>query len=172
MAVGMPAVADRSVSPARGAFAWRVVVLLLALAVVGAASGDALARTPGAKDQFKRIAAAWSGRDAATIVAFVPPKGSLSIQLTTPRVAGTFKAPQATKTLQKYFQGVTDVSLKDVTEKNRRSPRNWLSRSYEYTYRPRGHDEVKTLLTVTMKGDGRGAWWLNSIAERPLPRRR
>ena len=109
MAVGMHAVADRSVSRARAAYAARALVLVLALGFVAGASGDALARTPGAKDQFKRIAAAWSGRDAATIVAFVPKRGSLSLQLTSPRVAGTFKAPQATKTLQKYFQDVTEV---------------------------------------------------------------
>ena len=168
MSVGPLAASDRPATRATRVSTPRLALLIVAfLALLGPqpALADDLLRTPGAKNQYKNIVAAWVKRDAAGLVAYVPKQGRLTLQLLNPPAAGTFQRAQAQRTLQKYFRGVDAVALKDVTKPNRRSPKNYLTRVYEYTYRPRGHDPVKTHLLIMMKGDGRGNWTLHSISE-------
>lgn len=144
------------------------VILLAALLASPALAGDVeTVRTPGPKDQYRRIIEAWAGRSAAGVIAHVPARGTLSLYLLSPRVSGTYRRAQAKHTLQRYFERVSDIRLVDVTPKEIRTPRGWAVRIYKYTYLPQGRDRVTTRLTITMKGNGRGAWYLNSIRETP-----
>lgn len=141
------------------------VCLLLLLATVAAAEDFERLRTPGSKQQYLQLVAAWQARSPEKVVALMQPRGSLRLVLLTPQVAGTYRAAQATAILKHYFAQVSQIALKDVTNKNQRLPRGWMVRKYEYRYTPRGRDPVKTLLTVTMKGDRQGTWILDSIKE-------
>lgn len=146
------------------------LVAVLLLAATAHAGPPQPVRTPGSKQQYRQVVAAWVARKPGGVIALMPPRGTLRLSLFTPRVAGAYKAAQAAKTLENYFAHVSDVSLKDVTDKGQRLPRGWAVRKYEYRYTPRGRDPVLTLLTITMKGDGRGTWTLDSILEATRPR--
>ena len=152
-----------------------LAICLLALLASAARAGDPRPlRTPGSKQQYLEVVAAWEAGNPAGVVALMPERGALRLVLLTPQVTGSYKAAQAAKTLKHYFAQVSGVSLKDVTDKDQRLPQGWAVRKYEYRYTPRGHDPVTTLLTITMRGDGRGTWTLDSIQEttRPTPRPR
>jgi len=129
-------------------------------------------RTPGSKQQYRQVVAAWEARKPDGVVALMQPRGALRLKLFARQVAGSYKSAQAAKTLKSYFAHVSAVDLKDVTDKDQRLPRGWAVRQYEYRYTQRGSDPVKTLLTITMRGDGRGTWTLSSIEETKRPRRR
>ena len=154
------------------ALAAAAIGLLVLLASSARAEGLRPLRTPGSKQQYLQVQAAWEARDPEGVVALMLPRGTLRLSLFTPQVAGSYKAAQAAKTLKNYFAHVSDVSLKDVTDKDQRMPRGWAVRKYEYGYTPRGRDPVTTLLTITMRGDGRGTWTLDSIQETTRPERR
>jgi hypothetical protein len=158
----------------RGLGASAAICLLALLAATARAGGPEPLRTPGSKQQYLAVVAAWEAKNPAGVVALMPARGALRLVLFTPQVAGSYKAAQATKTLKHYFAQVSDVDLKDVTDKDQRMPQGWAVRKYEYRYTPRGHDPVTTLLTITMQGDGRGTWTLDSIQEttRPTPEQR
>jgi len=148
-----------------------VLGLLSLLTPVSRAEELAPLRTPGSKEQYRAVTAAWEARKPSGVVALMAARGTLRLDLLQPRVSGSYKAAQAEKTLEHYFASVSDPDLKDVTDKDQRLPRGWAVRKYEYRYTPRGRDPVKTLLTITMRGDGRGAWTLDSIRETVLPER-
>ena len=155
----------------RGALAWAAVLgLLVLLAAAARAEVPDRLRTPGSKQQYLQVKAAWEARKPAGVVALMPARGTLRLSLFTPQVAGTYKPAQAAKTLKNYFAHVSGIGLKDVTDKDQRLPRGWAVRKYKYRYTPRGRDPVTTLLTITMKGDGRGTWTLSSIQEATVPR--
>lgn len=157
----------------QGALAWTAVLGLLVLLTTAArAEGPEQLRTPGSKRQYLQVKAAWEGRKPEGVVALMPARGTLRLSLFSPEVAGTYKSAQAAKTLKNYFAHVSGIGLKDVTDKDQRLPRGWAVRKYQYRYTPRGRDPVTTLLTITMKGDGRGGWTLSSIQETTLPRPR
>ena len=145
------------------------VCLLALLASAARAEGPQPLRTPGSKQQYLQVKAAWEGRKPAGVVALMQPRGTLRLILFAPQVSGSYKAAQAAKTLKNYFAYVSGVGLKDVTDKDQRLPRGRAVRIYEYRYTRRGRDPVITLLTITMKGDGRGRWTLDSILETPRP---
>lgn len=162
--------------PVRAARGLRALVgvlgfLLLLTPAAGARELQPL-RTPGSKQQYRAVAAAWEAKKPSGVVALMAPRGTVRLSLFTPSVSGAYKAAQAEKTLEHYFARVSDIDLKDVTDKDQRLPRGWAVRKYEYRYTPRGHDPVKTLLTITMRGDGRGTWTLDAIRETKLPERR
>ncbi len=158
---------------ALAAAACLLAACLLAVAAASArADGLQPLRTPGSKQQYKQVRAAWEAKKPGGVVALMPARGTLSLSLFAPRVSGTYKAAQAAKALKNYFARVSAPRLKDVTDKDQRLPRGWAVRKYEYRYTPRGRDPVTTLLTITMKGDGRGTWTLDSIRETTRPERR
>ena len=171
------AAADGAARPpvraARGlpALAWALGLVLLLFPTARAGELQPL-RTPGSKQQYRAVTAAWEARKPDGVVALMAHRGNVRLSLSTPSVSGTYKAAQAEKTLRHYFAQVSAIDLKDVTDKDQRLPRGWAVRKYEYRYTQRGRDPVKTLLTITMRGDGRGAWTLDAIRETKLPERR
>jgi len=140
------------------------LLLLLACATL-AHAGPEPVRTPGSKDQYRSFVASWTARNADGVVALMPARGALRLSLMSPAVSGSYQKAHAKHALKGYFDGVASPTLKDITDKDQRMPRGWAMRTYEYRYVPQGRDPVVTRLTVTMKGDGRGGWTLDSIQE-------
>jgi hypothetical protein len=143
------------------------VALLLAMlpSPVARAGEPELLRTPGSKQQYRQVVAAWLKGDPAGVVERMPKNGKLILDLLSPRVRGTYEKAQAKNTLKAYFEDISEVSLKDVTDPRQRMPRGIMARHYEYRYVPRGKDPAVTILLILMRYDGQGDWHLTSIRE-------
>lgn len=153
----------------RGFPAFALLLAMLFVTAAQAAEPEPL-RTPGSKQQYRQVVAAWLKGDSAGVVALMPRRGKLRLDLMSPHVQGTYEKGQAQNTLKAYFAQISGVALKDVTDKRQRQPQGWMTRTYEYRYVPRGKDPSLTRLQILMKGDGRGGWTLNNITERKRPR--
>jgi hypothetical protein len=94
----------------------------------------------------------------------------LALGLLSPRISGSFQAPQARRTLAGYFQQVTDVQLQNVTPRDQRDPAGYAVRMFQYSYRALGSSATVTRLEVTLKAGVDGRWELASVVERPRPR--
>jgi hypothetical protein len=146
--------------------------LLLALSLVLLAP-----RVAGAEDlstaRFAGIVQAWQAESAPSVAAAMAYRGRLTLDLRVPRVAGSYAAPQAQRTLHAYFQKVSGIGLKDVTSRRHQDAPGYRTRFYEYSYQPVGRDPVKAVLVITLKAGAEATWHLVSIEERPLrtPRR-
>jgi hypothetical protein len=120
---------------------------------------------------FTPIVAAWKARDAETTAAAVPEKdGRLDVSLFGAgdgKVAGRYTRKTAETELGKYFAGLDKASLTDVTPSS--TPRS-ATRTYDYTYRPKGGESKTTRLAITLADDGDGKWWFAKVAESARPR--
>jgi hypothetical protein len=117
------------------------------------------------------VIAAWKARDARTAAEAVPERdGRLDVWLLGTgegRVSGRYTRKTAETELGKYFAGIDRASLVDVTPNS--TPRT-VTRTYDYTYRPRGGEARTTRLAITLADDGEGAWWFAKVAESTRPR--
>jgi hypothetical protein len=141
----------------------------LGLALAPAAQGGE--RTGPSVADFSPVVSAWKARDATSAAAAVPEKaGRLDVSLFGTgdgRVAGRYTRRTAETELERYFSGLDRAALVDVTPSS--SPRT-ATRTYDYTYRPKGGESRTTRLAITLEGDGDGRWWFAKVAESARPR--
>jgi hypothetical protein len=141
--------------------------LLLALALPSPVAAKG-AEGPSAA-AFARAVGAWRARDASGVVAAMPPDARLSLSLDGSGAGRINAAPtreNARAILERYFERLDAVSLKDVTPASARA----RTRAYDYGYRPRGDDAKATRLSFTLVPVEGGAWALAGVEERPRPR--
>ena len=140
----------------------RIRAGMTALLLLGTALPAEAIGTATMEEGFKRFTSAWRARSVKTIVDCIEPKGHLSLSLLRPRVSGRLNRDQAKLELTRYFRGVANPRLKDVTpKKSREKP----VRYYDYTYRPVGGNEITTHLVVRLKQDRERRWLLASVRE-------
>jgi hypothetical protein len=159
------------------AVALRLLLLVLVGAFSAAVVAPARADPPGKKKEegpsestFQSVKDAWTREDAGAVVGAMDPSedGRLSLRLLSPKVEARMSRAQAKKALAKYFEDVERPQLKIVTPDAPRAAST--ARLYDYTYRPKGRDEVTTRLSITMKAGSEGRWLLDSVSESPRPR--
>ena len=144
------------------------LILSSALAIIGLWSvpRQADAATTETK-RFTAFETAWRGANPTALVGCMDAKGKISVLLLEKPFAGRaggYDKDRAGKSLKRYFDGIIEPKLKDVTpDKQRKS--NPSVRIYDYTYRPKKGNQLTTRLEVRLKQVGTH-WVLNSLSER------
>ncbi len=156
----------RARRPRRGAAAgWALACATLLAAGARPGLAGRNDNGPGAA-QFAPAVRAWQSKSAKAVAALVPGDGRLSISLEgtgSGRVTGRPTREQAEAVLKGYFDRVEGAALKDVTPEDARA----FTRTYDYTYRPRGAAERTTRLSLTLQTAADGAGYvLVAVEER------
>lgn len=117
--------------------------------------------------RFATFETAWQRANTPALVACMEAKGKITVLLLEKPFSGKadgYAKERASKSFVRYFSGLHEPRLKDVTPPKQRKS-NASVRIYDYTYRPKKSNSVTTRLEVRLKRVA-NHWVLDSLSER------